>query len=202
VLISHSTRLLFIHVQKTGGISIRDALRKVCTDLEEVHPRHQTLAAALTAYPELADYVIAGFVRNPWDRLVSWWAMVHGAANRPLGHPHHQFLRWPLWRYVSQFRDFEDFVRDIPSGPYERFRTPQYDYLSTPAREADLIGRSERMEQDVAALLGLIGAPVVPVPHANKSSRPVSYRELYSPETAEIVERVFGTDIERFGYRF
>jgi hypothetical protein len=202
VLISHSNRLVFIHVQKTGGISIRNALRGVCPDLEEVSPRHQSLSHALASHPELESYLIAGFVRNPWDRLVSWWAMVQSAGERPPNHPHREFLRRPLWRYLVGFDDFEDFIRDIESGPFEQFRTPQLDYLTAPRREADVIGRAEQIDDGVAELLDRIGAKPVQVPHLNRSKRPPSYRELYGRETERIVERVFQRDIERFGYRF
>ncbi len=202
MLISHSSRLVFIHVQKTGGISIRNALRGVCPDLEEVYPRHQSLGAALASYPELESYLIAGFVRNPWDRLVSWWAMVRSASERPPNHPHRDFLRRPLWRYLAGFDDFEDFIRDIESGSFEQFRTPQLDYLTAAGRQADIIGRAEEIDAGVAELLKRIGAEPVPVPHVNRSKRPASYRELYGHETERIVERVFQRDIERFGYRF
>jgi Sulfotransferase family len=203
VLVSHSRRLLFIHVPKTGGISLRDALRKACRDLEEVRElRHVRLKGVLAEHPGLTDYTIAGFVRNPWDRLVSWWAMVHAASSRPEDHPHRQFLHRPLWQYIAQFDDFEDFVRAIPSGPHVRFRIPQLHYLSTSTREADFIGRMESMQDDTARLLALIGAPAVRVPHHNRSPRPASYRDLYSPETEEIVRRLYEVDVERFGYRF
>jgi hypothetical protein len=202
VLISRSSQLAFIHVQKTGGISIRNALRRACPDLEEVNPRHQTLVDALASHPELETYLIAGFVRNPWDRLVSWWAMVQGAADRPVNHPHHDFLRRPLWRYLAGFDAFEDFIRDIPTGPFEQFRKPQLDYLTASKREADVIGRSEDIDAGVAELLRRIGLDPVPVPHVNKSKRPASYRDLYGHDTQRIVEQVFQRDIERFGYRF
>jgi Sulfotransferase family len=202
VLVSHSRRLLFIHVPKTGGMSMRGALKKVCDDLEDVSQyRHVPLEKVLRARPELTDYFIAGFVRNPWDRFVSWWAMIDAASKRPPDHPHHEFLKRPLWQYVAQFDDFCSFIRDIPNAP-ERFQRPQLTYLKTVSREADFIGRTEEMERDEARLLERVGAPPAPLPHWNKSPRPASYREFFTEETAAIVEDHFRIDIEAFGYRF
>jgi hypothetical protein len=203
VLISDSSRLLFIHVPKTGGMSVRGVLLQACPDLEEVEPRHATLKQSLAKRPELAEYVIVGFVRNPWDRLVSWWSMIHSAPERPEGHRHRRFLlQRPHWRYVAEFNTFEDFIRDIPTTPHQRFRRPQLRFLTTRKRSADFIGRTENFEQDVAQMLSLIGHSPVKVPHWNKSPRPRSYRELYTPETEEIVRRVYKPDVEAFGYRF
>lgn len=202
MLVSHSRRLLFIHVPKTGGMSMRGALKKVCDDLEDVSKsRHHPLEAVLRDYPDLRDYFIAGFVRNPWDRLVSWWAMVDAAANRPEGHPHREFLQRPIWQHIAKYPDFESFVLDLENGP-PRLRRPQIEYLSTEDREADFIGRTEEMERDVARLLERIGATAVEVPRWNTSPRPVSYRELYTEESAAAVGRIFAPDLEAFGYRF
>jgi Sulfotransferase family len=202
VFLSPSRRLLFIHVPKTGGMSMRGALKKACGDLEDVPQyRHVPLEKVLADRPHYTDYFIAGFVRNPWDRLVSWWAMIDAAEARPDDHPHKEFLNRPLWQYVAQFDDFESFVRDIRNAP-ERFRRPQLVYLTTGSREADFIGRTEEMQRDQARLFERIGAPPVPLPHWNKSPRPASYREFYTDETAAIVDEQFRIDIEAFGYRF
>ena len=76
MMASDEQRVLFVHVQKTGGQSVEHLLRRHVPDARKVTglqgAKHATYAAALRAHPELADYWSFGFVRNPWARLWSW----------------------------------------------------------------------------------------------------------------------------------
>ena len=79
MLVSDAHRMVFVHVQKTGGVTVSKVLEDLVPDLRQVPERgirHTTLAQGLQREPELASYWTFGFVRNPWSRLVSWWAMV------------------------------------------------------------------------------------------------------------------------------
>ena len=81
MVISDSARLLFVHVQKTGGSTIHNRLTEVLPDARQVKgvDRHATLGQILRAEPELSAYWTFGIVRNPWARLYSWWAMIKRA---------------------------------------------------------------------------------------------------------------------------
>ena len=60
----------FVHIQKTGGTSIRVAL-----GLPKVPPGKHWSAArhrAALGREEWERRFTFAFVRNPWDRLVSW----------------------------------------------------------------------------------------------------------------------------------
>ena len=80
--VSDEYRLLFVHVQKTGGNTVRGLLNGALPDprnpLGEL-PKHAHLGGILKAEPGLAAYYVFGFVRNPWSRLVSWWSMIQDA---------------------------------------------------------------------------------------------------------------------------
>src|SRR5688500_7273083 len=73
VIVSDSARVLFVHVQKTGGLTVQDLLRQALPDATPVQGlgggRHAGLGAALKVRPELRDFYIFGFVRNPWARM-------------------------------------------------------------------------------------------------------------------------------------
>ncbi len=158
VIVSSAQRLLFVHVQKTGGLSTDTLLESLLPDAKRVQglpgTRHAKLRAALRAHPEYADYFIFGFVRNPWARLLSWHAMVLRRTSS--AQDGNEFIAARLeansfWRKVGEeYADFEEFVlrgtREIP-----RLGTPQVDWLRAPGREADFIGRTESFDADLAA---------------------------------------------------
>ncbi|HCB06829.1 MAG TPA: sulfotransferase family 2 domain-containing protein [Nocardioides sp.] len=68
-MVSDEARLLFVHVQKTGGQSIEHVLRAHLPDarnvLEVRGGKHATYADTLQHHPHWADYWSFGFVRNP-----------------------------------------------------------------------------------------------------------------------------------------
>ncbi|MEQ4549474.1 sulfotransferase family 2 domain-containing protein [Nocardioides kribbensis] len=78
MVISDSARLLFVHVQKTGGSTIQRALEPALPDARQVKgiDRHAMLGGILRAEPDLTPYWTVGFVRNPWARMLSWFRMV------------------------------------------------------------------------------------------------------------------------------
>ena len=96
MLISDERRMLFVHIPKTGGASVEQLLREMCPDARSVgKQRHARLRRILTQHPELEGYWSFGFVRNPWARMVSWYAMIEtwdrrwgpSGARRPASPP-------------------------------------------------------------------------------------------------------------------
>ena len=63
---------LFVHIQKTGGTSISEALMKHA-GATFVSPAHLPLHALEFSSPRPFVFAV---VRNPWDRLVSWYEMM------------------------------------------------------------------------------------------------------------------------------
>lgn len=202
MLYSADRRLLVIHVQKTGGTSVRRALTDALPDLRELAPKHGGWTTALKSHPELAGCFTMGVVRNPWERLVSWWSMIRQAHTTPQKPKHPEFLRTqPFWQHVHQHEDFNDFVSWIPTSQFPRLRQPQLAYLTHNGREVDFIGRTETLTEDMTRLLAVIGAGHVEIPRGN-ASRHGDYREMYTSETARLVGKMFRPDIRRFGYEF
>jgi hypothetical protein len=80
VIVSHPARVLFVHVQKTGGSTVQSVLLDRLPGAERLSglpgAKHAHLGAALERDPGLAAYWTFGFVRNPWARLWSWWSMI------------------------------------------------------------------------------------------------------------------------------
>jgi chondroitin 4-sulfotransferase 11 len=67
----HSKKCIFVHIPKTAGTSVTDAL------FGTPRPRHRPLQWYEGMEPELyKEYFKFAFVRNPWDRLVSGYHYV------------------------------------------------------------------------------------------------------------------------------
>ncbi len=207
MLISDEHRFVFVHVQKTGGITIAHLLRDVMPDLRQWPARgtkHAKLATALTDEPRLADYWITGFVRNPWARLVSWWSMIQRFKTHAEAGHERSAARLAHSRFMRGSAAYDDFSQFVLRGSedFDRLRTPQLDYLRAPGRDADFVGRTESLAADVERMYAHLGLPYAgEVPHVNRSPH-APYRDYYTPETRDHVGRLFAADIEAYGYSF
>ena len=208
VIASASHRLLFVHVQKTGGLTVEALLKEVLDDAEAIRDlpdgRHANLAEALAARPELATYWTFGFVRNPWARLHSWHAMIlrrkaaAESGNRVMAR---RMRNLDFWRRVGE--DYTDFEAFVLRGPDEfpRLRMPQLDYLRVPGREADHIGRTERLAEDLSTVFDHFRLPEPRIARRN-AGPPTDYREHYTDAMRDKVAEIYAPDIERFRYEF
>jgi hypothetical protein len=212
VLVSSEGRFVFVHVQKTGGTSIESVLTRAYPDARLWLGRHSHARAGqaeLGADPWEASFSFA-FVRNPWDRLVSWYAMIRNAFDA-LG-PFKRLSPAPfeskLWNYaVRKSSSFDSFLENCTDemfdlGCYKSFAYNQVDYLTNESGQliVDFVGRYETLAQDAAQVferLGVSGG----LPELNRS-RHAPYRDLYSPRMQKLVEQRFAKDIETFGYTF
>ena len=197
MIVSPRTRSIFVHIQKTAGASIEEALRAqdpaAGAGLHEGR-RHMTAREirALVGAPTWDAYFKFAFVRNPWDRLVSWYHMCMQVAE-----PN------PFSRYVREVAPtFERFVTHATTGMGERTTRNQLDYLTDDAGTVivDFVGRYESLAADYATVTRRLGIDAA-LPHVNTSAHR-DYRDYYTDATRDIVGERFARDIARFGYRF
>jgi chondroitin 4-sulfotransferase 11 len=194
---------IFVQVQKTGGNAVRAALGVAVHD---VH-KHFFARELRDIYGKAAwdsSFKFA-FVRNPWDRLVSWWSMIDNGRDYidPVRPPNGFF------GYVLEHaRSFEEFILCCtdeiidPDGRKQIFRN-QTDYLvdEDGAVIVDYIGRFERLQECFNEVSYRLGRTAVELPRINTSHH-AAYTEYYTPAMAEAVATHFARDIEAFGYRF
>lgn len=208
MIVSDAAGLLFVHVQKTGGVSVERWLQEVTPDARRVPgcDRHAGLRAILAAEPALADHLVLGVVRNPWTRLLSWHRMVRRWVSWvPDGEPleavenfrGNAFAR----RVARELPDFEDFVmRGTAEIP--RLRRPQVAYLEAPGRRADVVARQETLDDDLRALATRCGLPPRTGERWNTDDERVDHRAAYTPAMRDRVGEVFARDVAAFGYEF
>ncbi len=217
MILSLKHNFLFVHIAKTGGTSVRDALRPLrfrepwypvqflCSRLSSLSghrlgvkfPRHARIVAAREMLPAdvFAQLFKFAFVRNPWDLQVSSWH--HLRRERP-----------QLVAHVDNFGDFLRWKLD-PERPWQYHVDTsieqQSEYLIGLHGEllVDFVGRHERLAEDFAHVCRSIGIHRPELPHRRRAhDRDADWRRYYDDALAEAVARHFAADIEMFGYRF
>ena len=212
-MISHKHKCIFVQVPKTGSTSIRVLLGKpirphlnlweIKTLMESYWPvrggrTNRIIESFYLMLPrerrleigrqQFESYFKFGFVRNPWDRVVSLYERREATELRAQM-TFDQFVDWI--QYSSS--------TCIHSSPHRY----QLDWFVDPNGKvlADFIGRFERLEQDwafVARKLGLSER----LPHSRANPRPRHYTDYYTERTRRVVAEKFRVDIETFGYLF
>lgn len=154
--------------------------------------KHATLADldGLVTPQMLAGLFVFTLVRNPWDRVVSYY---HWLRDQNFDHPavtHAQSL------------GFHDFVVH-PHTQVSLRSSPARHYVTdaTGAERCDLYMRLEHMAQDAAPLEAHLGF-ALDLPHANRSRRDTDYRAYYAADSRAAVAEACAEDIARFGYTF
>ncbi|HEX2086563.1 MAG TPA: sulfotransferase family 2 domain-containing protein [Solirubrobacteraceae bacterium] len=208
--LSFAHRFVFIHVPKTGGESVVEALRPFSDDppvppggrtpvirklyvnalyqLRERRYGHITAKELQAAMPGefFATAFKFAFVRNPWDWHVS------------------------TYHYVVQQPEHEDHARYVALGSFEAYlehraaegAALQSDYVLGDDGEllVDFVGRQEALAGHFALACERIGIRAS-LPHVNRSSHR-DFRSYYSPRTRDLVAELCRRDIEAFGYEF
>lgn len=194
MLLSHKKKFLFIHIQKTGGTSITNHLRSNIADLQSYIKPHSPLSLAEEKYYE---YYTAAFVRNPFERLVSWYVMIQSLKNP-------NYLQSEVLKRAKNFNEFILNCEDVVSkSGWKAFSQNQVDYLCDKNGKIniDFIGRFENLSEDAATLSKILNVTDRNIPHLNKSKHQ-HYREYYNTITKNIVKKRFERDLDFFKYSF
>jgi chondroitin 4-sulfotransferase 11 len=219
MLVSHSSKLVFIHIQKTGGDTVSKLLSDSVPDIYRLGAKHGFAVDATKYLDHWDEYFKFAFVRNPWDRLVSWYSMIRDAQtirwhraliNRRKRSHLRQTRENKLWRYVlDNSSTFEEFIVnctdeiEVDRGVYYSFTYNQLDYIIDSNGEmlVDFVGRFENFASDLREVYDSLGFGLKSIPHENRSVRG-HYSSFYTLKTEMIVRKRFERDIEYFGYEF
>jgi hypothetical protein len=197
-MISHKHKFIYTRVAKTASSTIMQLIRKYVDDLTSVvdddwmHDVHHVPLWYLKKNipeKEFNLYFKFGFVRNPWDRLVSAyhysvkWYAINDAQNA-------QKLNLKI------FDNFSTWLRQMHTE-INKYGS-QWSYV----RGCDFIGKTENLQQDFNTVCDKIGIPQQKLSHKNKSKHKKHYTEYYDDETRSIVAEKYAKDIEYFGYKF
>ncbi|HEY0662960.1 MAG TPA: sulfotransferase family 2 domain-containing protein [Lysobacter sp.] len=207
MIISHQHRFIFAAIPKTGTHSVRQALREHLSadDLEQVglfvNKRFpfEELAAIRHGHitlqqirPFLGEDAFSGyfkfaFVRNPFDRFVSYCAFMTRADDAFNQNP-----RAVMRQILFQVRPLQHVLF-----------WPQHSFVVDGEGQmlAEYVGRVEEMQASYDVICARLGIPSTELGQVNRSRRG-SYRDYYDQELIDGVADLYRRDLELFGYEF
>lgn len=213
MLINEQKKFIFIHVQKNAGISFENILLGEFPGTKTWHGRHGRVVDGLRDMDvaEWEEYFSFAFVRNPWDRMVSWYAMIE-TAKKELS-LFKRFRKKPfrseLWNYaIKNSHDFESFLENCTDtifdlGCNKSFAYNQADYLTGPDGNiiVDFVGRFENISADSDHVFRTLGLESASLPKLNQTKH-THYSSWYNDKTRALVAERFARDIALFGFEF
>jgi hypothetical protein len=206
MIISTLHKFVFVAIPKTGTHAVRQALREHMgpQDMEQVGlfvkrslpiPALAQIGHGHITLEELRPHVKAeawasffkfAFVRNPFDRFVSYCAFIT--------------------RDGDEFEDDPQAVmRDVlaqPPNDHILFH-PQHSFVTdrSGALLADYVGRVEEMQKSYDEICARVGIPTSRLEKVNATKRR-NYREYFDDDLIVGVAKLYARDLELFGYEF
>lgn len=205
MLISHQYKFIFIHIYKTGGTSIREALRKThCFPYENLY---YTLLRKLKLLPTSSiDHVYAKdlkrdipkffnayfkfcFIRNPWDLEVSLYYFMKKCGPKHFQYDiikNFSFEQYLEWRINEDLHQQAEYILDDNDGIL-----------------VDFIGKLENIDEDFNKVCTKIGYNAkLKVLNKNLQRTEKDYRTMYNDYTRKLITKNYNKDIELGGYVF
>lgn len=202
-------QLFFLHIPKTGGLTLRYLLNKLF-ERDEICPANGIEKFALLPDQQIASYrfirghipycavqlmprqpVTITFLRNPFDRTLSHYAYL---KTRPDIELHRQALEYPLIPYLRDRHvrhNQTDLMTYFISADYaprgKRTRRKDFDLAMRRLETIEFVGITERYSESMRLLAHVLGVPPFPViPRKNVSEQRLRVSDLTRAEYAEI----------------
>lgn len=214
MIISRGRNYIFVHMPKTGGtamaLALEDRAKKddiLIGDTPKAQRRkrrlkdvqtagrlwkHSTLADidGLVSADEFEAMCLFTLVRNPWDRMVSYY---HWLQDQDFEHPAVNLAKSLTFNMFLKNATIASSIRENPARRYMTDVTGRQ-------HDAHFI-RIEHFDKDIAPVEDHLGFGLT-LDVVNRSDRDRDYRSYYTEKTAAQVAIMAAEDIERFGYTF
>lgn len=207
MVINNKYQFIFIHIPKSAGTSVMNGLsvlpgnnrkwlgptkHETWLQFSANAPARRGIINKITGL-SFEGYTKFAFVRNPWDRMASFYRYLKEIR------PRHE---------IDTVDSFKEFLRQADAGTswikglHSMKQQITYFINSDGILELDFLGHFEHLSEDFRTITDILSCPAQ-LPHNNKSSNTTSdYRLDYDDQMVEIITRLFPDDISTFGYDF
>jgi len=183
-MIIEKYKTIFIHIPKNAGTAIErffneDSRKHVIG--AQVAGKHDTISMIKQKFPEeYENYTKFAIIRNPYDRMVSWYFYVNQLCeSKPINKYRFDFSTW-IKNPMSFFFDAK------------RFLDPQNEWIDDTVK----IVKYENLNEDLSKLFKKeINLPVV-----NKSNHGY-YLDYYDEAAFTTVNKKYIEDFKRYDYK-
>lgn len=215
MIISRGRRYIFVHIPKTGGTSLALALEAramaddiMLGDTPKAKKRRRRLDGLQTSGrlwkharladiygvvtpEEMASFFVFTLVRNPWDRMVSYY---HWLRDQSFDHPAVTLAKQLEFSPFLHHPQTQSSVSASCYGSYVADADGQ--------ERCDSFIRLEHLAEDLKPVEAHLGFSLGTIERVNRSDRGEDYRTYYTDADAELVGHLCAQDIKRFSYKF
>jgi len=205
MLYSFPSQILFTHISRTAGTSIQASMQTSIHMLKNIGKnQHSPLCEARDELGELFEPSFKfAIVRNPWERLVSWYSFINLISNKFNKNEKPEQKQNSLNK-----QDFDNYLKQalketcLIDGK-ERLAMSQLHQLSDSQENllTNDIGRFENLNDDFSRLLQKAQLKCPPLKKVNQSNH-LHYSRYYSEYGQQLVAESLKEDIDYFGYQF
>ena len=208
-------KVIFVHIPKTGGVSVERSIHKALGGNDEIAygkmirvlPRpdvktcrglalHSTMKDFRRYYEDrFPEFYKFSIVRNPWRRMVS----------------HYEYLMSPMWNnrvHESNKMDFPTFIQTWKTNLLAYSMVDGYDTFLDDGRgtELDRVIKLENINEDLPKVGLDIRLEITDVLHMNpteeKHKEHKNWKDYYNPGLRDMVQKIYKDDIIRYNYEF
>lgn len=188
---SHHQKFIFIHIHRTGGTTLVNLLRhEIGNKLHCVSQHGNVLSEEVELLQKYPDYRVISIVRNPWDRLLSWYALFH---------------KWNPQDLDTERKKLEQFLKTDEAIALAEgsFHYNQLEYLTSPYRSLEelLLYPFEDFEASVKTFFDELQLPLFEIPVLNNTAKK-NYQDYYTEKSKALVAEKCAKDIAYFNYSF
>lgn len=194
---------IYIHLMKTGGWSVRNALSRMKLRLGEIGRGHDP--ASLLPPDERAKRFTFVFIRHPLTWYRSYWAY-RMQVNWMIVHPRQPITGWQTFGSVLDYEcrayKFETWLRNVLEYVPEGFLSWIYRIYT---EGVDFVGKSESLHRDLCQALTLAGETFLPEVISQTPRRNITNPRFTAAATVtqELAERVMAAEsyiADHWGY--
>jgi chondroitin 4-sulfotransferase 11 len=194
---------LFIHVPKCAGKSISRRLGGVTKGV----PSHAPLSYFDRSV--LTNRFSFGFVRNPWDRMVSAYTFIISKAPRPFDDADHRrfAIEVGFKRWLTEGSFYLSDELTWSSRPQDCFQRRSQMYW---LEGCDYIGKTESIDYDMSVIdehIAMSKSLIYRLRYGGKvgkrnTTKRGNYQRYYDAETHDFIAKHFAPEISMFKYGF